>query len=143
MYLFNEGRTAECYTNSVCNRTEPVKSNDHKGREALSEKRTFKMCQKVGICLNGLVYGLWPKMKLFSHLRFWSNQVRKDLFLIFWIEKKMLFGPEKRSLKSAKKPTISKEVTPWFLSNNRTFSHLCFLGRSSQKRSFFFVIFWI
>ena len=36
VYLLNDGRTAECCPNLVCNRKGPVKSNYHKGRGALS-----------------------------------------------------------------------------------------------------------
>ena len=35
----------------------------------------------------GLVHGFWLKIEPFLRCIFWSNQARKDGFLIFWIEK--------------------------------------------------------
>ena len=40
----------------------------------------------------------------------------------------------------SKTSIFSKEFSPWFLSKKRTFYHLCFLGESSQKRSFFDIL---
>ena len=52
----------------------------------------------------------------------------------------MLFRPKNGVLEKSKKSTFSKRVSPLFLSKNRTFYHLCFLSKSSQKRSFFDIL---
>ena len=40
----------------------------------------------------------------------------------------------------SKELKFSKGVSPRFLSKNRTFYHLCFLGKSTQKKSFFYIL---
>ena len=49
----------------------------------------------------------------------------------------MLFRQEKGSFGNVQTIEIFKEVSPQFLSKNRTFYHLCFLGKSTQKRIVF------
>ena len=63
----------------------------------------------------------------------------KIVFLLFWIKKSFLHQ-KKKLLKKSKNSKFSKRVSPWFLSKNRTFCHLCLLGKSSQKRSFFGIL---
>ena len=53
----------------------------------------------------------------------------------------MLFRQKKMEfLEKSTKSTFSKGVSPLFPSKNRSFYHLCFLGKSSQKRSFFDIL---
>ena len=63
----------------------------------------------------------------------------KIVFLLFWIKKSFLHQ-KKKLLKKSKNSKFSKRVSPWFLSKNRTFCHVCLLGKSSQKRSFFGIL---
>ena len=49
----------------------------------------------------------------------------------------MPFRPEKRSLKKCHKSTISKEVSPWFLSNNQTFFSFVFFGQNKSEKIVF------
>ena len=54
----------------------------------------------------------------------------------------MLFRPEKGSFQKLQ-PMPWKffiGVSPWFWSKNRTFYHVCFLGKLSKKRSFFDIL---
>ena len=66
------------------------------------------------------------------------GQIRQEkiVSLLFWIKKSFLDQKKKLSKKS-KNSKFSKRVSPWFLSKNRTFCHLCLVGKSTQKRSFF------
>ena len=79
------------------------------------------------------------KIRLFIIYVFWANQARKDRFLVI-LDKKIFSTPKKKLLKKSKNSKFSKRVSPWFLSKNRTFCHLCLLGKSSQKRSFFGIL---
>ena len=63
----------------------------------------------------------------------------KIVFLLFWIKKSFLHQ-KKKLLKKSKNSKFSKRISPWFLSKNRTFCHLCLLGKSSQIRSFFGIL---
>ena len=63
----------------------------------------------------------------------------KIVFLLFWIKKSFLHQ-KKKLLNKSKNSKFSKRVSPWFLSKNRTFCHVCLLGKSSQKRSFFGIL---
>ena len=42
--------------------------------------------------------------------------------------------------KKSKKSKIFEGVSPWFLSKNRSFSDMCFFGKSSHKSSFFDIL---
>ena len=80
------------------------------------------------------------KIRLFIIYVFWANQARKDRFLVILDKKKSFLHQKKKLLKKSKNSKFSKRVSPWFLSKNRTFCHLCLLGKSSQKRSFFGIL---
>ena len=56
------------------------------------------------------------------------------------IKNECFLDKEKEVLQKSKTSIFSKEFSPWFLSKKRTFYHLCFLGESSQKRSFFDIL---
>ena len=74
---------------------------------------------------------------------FWTKKARKKHFLIFWIEKKRkecFLDHKRKVLKSSKKSTFSKGVSPWFLSKNQPFSHMFFFCKKSQKETFFDIL---
>ena len=60
--------------------------------------------------------------------------------MIFSIKKECCLDQKNGVLEKSKKSTFCKGVSALFLSKNRTFYHLCFLGKSSQKRSRFDVL---
>ena len=54
-----------------------------------------------------------------------------------FLDKKEWFWEKKsKVLKKSRKSKFSKGVSPWFLSKNRSFHHICFLGKPGQKTSF-------
>ena len=54
------------------------------------------------------------------------------------LNRKECFLEQKREvLKKSRKSKFAKGVSPWLCQKNRSFSHLCFLGKTSQKKSFF------
>jgi len=64
-----------------------------------------------------------------------SSQTRSFLDIL---DKKVCFLDQKKEvLKITKKLKFSIGVSPQFLSKNQTFYHLCFLDKSSHKKSFF------
>ena len=79
------------------------------------------------------------KSDFLSSMYFGQIKQEKIVFLLFWIKKSFLHQ-KKKLLKKSKNSKFSKRVSPWFLSKNRTFCHLCLLGKSSQKRSFFGIL---
>ena len=70
---------------------------------------------------------------------FRENQARKDRFLIFWI-KKMLFRPEKRSVKKIKQMEIFQrgESMDFFKKSSFLSCTMFFWGGKSSKKKFFF-----
>ena len=74
----------------------------------------------------------FQKSNFLLSLFFYRNNVRRDRFWIFW--------KENNHLTMAEKYTFFREVSPWILSKNRTFSYRRFSQKSYQKRSF--LILW-
>ena len=104
------------------------------------EKRSFKKVHKIEIFQRAQSMAFVKKIRLFIIYVFWANQARKDRFLVI-LDKKILSTPEKETFKKVQKFEIfQKGQSIWFLSKNRTFCHLCLLGKSSQKRSFFGIL---
>ena len=68
---------------------------------------------------------------------FLANLARKDRFFLILGRQECFLDKKKEVLEMSKQLKFSKEVSPRFLSKNRTFYHLCFLGKSTQKKSFF------
>ena len=88
----------------------------------------------------GVCPWILSKNRTFSDRRFSQKSYQKRLFLILWKEKNDFKGKKIKVLKSAKKLTFSKGVSPWILSKNRTFSDRCFSQKLCQKRSFFDIV---
>ena len=56
-------------------------------------------------------------------------------------QKRILFRPEKGSFQKLQPMEILlKGISTWFWSKNRTFYHVCFLGKLNIKRSFFYIL---
>ena len=55
-------------------------------------------------------------------------------------KKRMILRGKDWSFKKGKNWTLFKGVSPWFLSENRTFSYRCILQNLCQKRSFFYIL---
>ena len=68
---------------------------------------------------------------------FLANLARKDRFFKILGRQECFLDKKKEVLEMSKQLKFSKEVSPRFLSKNRTFYHLCFLGKSTQKKSVF------
>ena len=103
------------------------------------EKRSFKKVHKIEISQRGQSMAFAEKSDFLSSMYFGQIKQEKIVFLLFWIKKSFLHQ-KKKLLKKSKNSKFSKRVSPWFLSKNRTFCHVCLLGKSSQKRSFFGIL---
>ena len=68
---------------------------------------------------------------------FLANLARKDRFFLILGRQECFLDKKKEVLEMSKQLKFSKEVSPRFLSKNRTFYHLCFLGKSTQKKNRF------
>ena len=99
------------------------------------EKGTFKKSKKSNFSKGVSPWSL-SKNRAFYHLSIFAIQAREDRFLTFWIKKLCFLDQKKEVLKMTKKLKFSKGVSPQFLSKNQTFYHLCFLDKSSHKKSF-------
>ena len=71
---------------------------------------------------------------------FWGKSSKKRFFFGVLDKKKSFLDQKKKVLKKYKKSKFSKGVSLSFLSKNRPFYRLCFLGKSRQGRSFFFIL---
>ena len=85
------------------------------------------------------VHGFVKKWHFLSSAFFGQISPEKSVLGI-QIKNECFFDKEKEVLQKSKTSIFSKEFSPWFLSKKRTFYHLCFLGESSQKRSFFDIL---
>ena len=70
-------------------------------------------------------------------MSFLANLARKDRFFLILGRQECFLDKKKEVLEMSKQLKFSKEVSPRFLSKNRTFYHLCFLGKSTQKKIVF------
>ena len=68
---------------------------------------------------------------------FFGQSSQKRSFFLILGRQECFLDKKKEVLEISKKLKFSKGVSPRFLSKNRTFYHLCFLGKSTQKKSFF------
>ena len=71
---------------------------------------------------------------------FLANLARKDRFFKILGRQECFLDKKKEVLEMSKQLKFSKAVSPRFLSKNRTFYHLCFLVKSTQKKSFFKIL---
>ena len=85
------------------------------------------------------VHGFVKKWHFLSSAFFGQISPEKSVLGI-QIKNECFLDKEKEVLQKSKTSIFSKEFSPWFLSKKRTFYHLCFLGESSQKRSFFDIL---
>ena len=82
----------------------------------------------------------WSKNRTFYHVCFLGKLSKKRSFFDILNKKDCFLDQKNGVLEKSKKSTFFKGVSPLFLSKNRTFCHLCFLGKFSQKRSFFDIL---
>ena len=92
----------------------------------------------------GVCPWILSKIELFiMYYVFWGGKSSKKRLFFGVLDKKESFLDQKKKvLKKYKKSKFSKGVSLSFLSKNRPFYRLCFLGKSRQGRSFF-LLFWI
>ena len=102
------------------------------------EKWSFRKVQKIARDnAKGLVHVFVKKWNFFMMWVFLADQFGKDRFLIFSIKKERFLDQKKQVLKKCKTWKFSKGISPRFLSINRTFYHVCFLGQIYSERWFF------
>ena len=80
------------------------------------------------------------KNRTFYHVCFLGKLGKKRSFFDILNKKECFLDQKNGVLEKSKKSTFCKGVSPLFLSKNRLFYHLCFLGKSSKKRSRFDVL---
>ena len=66
--------------------------------------------------------------RTFYHVCLLRKSIQKDVFLSSGEKKRVLFRLEKLSFKNVQKSGFSKGISPLFLSKNKSFYDLCFLG---------------
>ena len=71
---------------------------------------------------------------------FGAIKASKKHSLIFWIENNAFWTSKVKFSQSRKKPTFCKGVSPWFFSKYQPFSHMFFLGKKKQKKTFFYIL---
>ena len=79
-------------------------------------------------------------MKVFMIFVFWANQATKNRVFLILVKKECFLDQKKEVFKNSNQWKFFNGVSPWFLSNNRTFYHVCFLGKWRKKRSFFDIL---
>ena len=67
---------------------------------------------------------------------FLSKQSKKQTYFDILDSKECFFDLKSETLAKSKKSPFCKEVSPWFLSKNRPFSHMFFLGKKSKRETF-------
>ena len=65
-----------------------------------------------------------------------SKQSKKETYFDILDSKECFFDLKSETLAKSKKSPFCKEVSPWFLSKNRPFSHMFFLGKKSKRETF-------
>ena len=106
--------------------------------EVLKNLKKWTFCRWVS------PWFLW-KNQPFSHMFFFCKKSQKEIFFIFWIEKKRkeyFLDHKRKVLENCKKSAFCKGVSPWFLSKNRPFSHFFFFWTKKARKKHF-LIFWI
>ena len=72
----------------------------------------------------------------FSPSVFWGQLKPEKMFFYILDRNECVLDQKSEILKISKKEQFSKGFSPWFLSKNRNFYHVCLLGKSSQTTSF-------
>ena len=68
---------------------------------------------------------------------FLGKTSQKRSFFDILNRKECFLEQKSEVLKKSRKSKFAKGVSPWLCQKNCYFSHLCFLGKTSQKKSFF------
>ena len=103
------------------------------------EKWSFQKSKNSKV-FKGLLHGFCQKLELFTMCIFCANEATKDCFFNIVDRKECLLDKKSDVSKKVRKIEIFQRVSPWFLSKSRTCYHVCLLGKSSQKRSFFDIL---
>ena len=80
------------------------------------------------------------KNRTFSFRCFFTELMSEEIVFGYFGKKTIIFRPKIEVLTMAKKCTFFREVSPWILSKNRTFSYRRSLQKPYQKTSF--LILW-
>ena len=93
----------------------------------------------------GVCPWILSKIELFIiYYVFWGGKSSKKRLFFGVLDKKESFLDQKKKvLKKYKKSKFSKGVSLSFLSKNRPFYRLCFLGKSIRIGKIVFLLFWI
>ena len=103
------------------------------------EKWSFQKSKNSKV-FKGLLHGFCQKLELFTMCIFCANEATKDCFFNIVDRKECLLDKKVTFQKKSGKSKFSKGLSPWFLSKSRTCYHVCLLGKSSQRRSFFDIL---
>ena len=76
------------------------------------------------------------KNRTFSCRCFFTEIMSEEIVFGYFGKKTIIFRPKIEVLTMAKKCTFFREVSPWILSKNRTFSYRRFSQKSYEKKSF-------
>ena len=102
----------------------------------IPEELSLKKFQKIEIFQRGNPPWFLSKNWTFHHLCFGGNSSQKRCFFYILDRNECVLDQKSEILKMSKKEKFSKGFSPWFLSKNRNFYHVCLLGKSSQTTSF-------
>ena len=79
---------------------------------------------------------VFVKKSTFFSFFFLTKKSQKEIFFHILDRKECFLDLKSEVLKNSKKWTVCKGVSPWFLSKNRPFSHMLFLGKRSKRETF-------
>ena len=102
------------------------------------KKFKFLKGPKNGHFPKELLHGFYPKFEISGMGVFYKKYVTKNRFSIFWIENKHSKTKTIDVLTRAKKWTVFKGVSPWILSENRTFFMGVFHKNHFRKHRFLY-----
>ena len=71
---------------------------------------------------------------------FLSKKRQKETFFHILDRNECFLDHKRKVAKNAKNSTFCKGVSPWFLSKNRPFSHMFFLSRKKQEKTFYVIL---
>ena len=80
------------------------------------------------------------KKKTFFSYAFFSKESQKQTVFDILDRKERFIHHKIKVLKTTKKSTFCKRLSPWFLSKNRPFSYMFFSSEKSQKQTVFDIL---
>ena len=97
--------------------------------EVLKNSKKWTFCK-------GVSAWFLAKIRPSSYMLFLSKQSKKQTYFDILDSKECFLDLKSEVLKNSKEPTFCQGVSPWFLSKNRPFSHMFFLGKKSKRETF-------